>query len=246
MSRARKPLAASARKKAAPPSAASARKKAALPSRPRVLIIEDFPLITYALCNLISAEQRLESCGDARDATDGLPLVKAEKPDLAIVDISPSRGQGLELVRQIHKRSPHTKVLVLSVQDDWLFADRALRAGAVGYINKQETVDDVRRAIREVLAGRIYLNPKMTQHFMRRTFTTGPDAPKPIESLSTRELTVFEMVGKGLTTREVAQKLHLSVKTIETYREKIKAKLKLKNGPTLIRHATQWVLENSS
>lgn len=235
MPRARKtPAGASTRAKKAPPAA-----------KARILIIEDFPLVAYALCTLIASQQELESCGEAKDATEGLRMVKAQKPHLVIVDISLSRGQGLELVRQIQKRSPQTKVLVLSVHDDWLFADRALRAGAMGYINKQESVDDILRAIREVNAGRIYLNPKMTQHFMRRTFAVGADAPKAIENLSTRELAVFEMIGKGMTTREIAEKLHLSVKTIETYREKIKFKLKLRNGPSLIRQATQWMLENS-
>lgn len=227
-------------------SVASARARKILPaSRVRVLIVEDFPLIAYALRTLIGGQKDLETCGEAKDATEGLRMVNGLKPDVALVDITLSRGQGLELVRQIRKRSPNTRILVLCVHDDCLFADRALRAGAMGYINEQESVDDVLKAIREVHSGRIYLNPKMTQYFMRRTFGAGDDSPRAIESLSTREIAVFEMIGKGMTTREIAEKLHLSVKTVETYREKIKFKLKLKNGPSLIRHATQWLMESS-
>ncbi len=176
----------------------------------------------------------------------GLATVIGDEPDLAVIDLSLRNGHGLDLIRQIRARDAGIKMLVLSMHDEKLFAERALRAGALGYINKEEATGKVIDAIRQVLAGKVYVSSAMTERLLKRA-TGGEEAEAllPSERLSDRELTVFQMIGQGLATREIAERLHLSVKTIETYREHIKAKLGLKNSAELSRHAAQWVFENS-
>jgi DNA-binding NarL/FixJ family response regulator len=211
----------------------------------RVLVVDDHPLVRRGLRELISGEGDMEVCGEAADAVDALAMAKKIRSDVAIVDISLPRGYGLDLVKQLRSNHDEIKVLVVSMHDESLFAERALRAGALGYINKQQATENVVDAIRRILSGRVYLSPHMTDQILDRTLKPG-DHPKEkgLEGLSTRELAVFEMIGHGMTTREVAHKLHISTKTVETYREHIKDKLKLKNSNELVCHATQWVLEN--
>jgi DNA-binding NarL/FixJ family response regulator len=199
------------------------------------------------LAQLISHEPDLEVCGDACDANEALQKVKELQPHLVILDISLQQGNGIDLTKTLKARYPNVKVLISSMHDESLFAERALCAGAVGYINKQEAADRVVEAIRQVLDGQIYLSPEMTSHLLHRLGNHRDNLlERPtLELLSDREWQVFELIGRGLPTRRIAEQLHLSIKTIETHREHIKEKLCLANGAELTRHAVQWVLEGS-
>jgi DNA-binding NarL/FixJ family response regulator len=211
----------------------------------RIVLVDDHPVVRRGLAALLASQPDLEVCGEAADTIEALRLVQMHSPDLMLIDISLKGGNGIELIRQIRARNGTTRMLVVSMHDEALFAERALRAGALGYVQKQEAAEKVVDAVREVLGGGIYLSPGMTDRVLRRSLTNGQAVSGlPDEALSDRELQVFELIGQGLTTRDVAGKLHLSVKTVETYREHIKAKLQLRNGAELSRQAAQWVLEN--
>jgi DNA-binding NarL/FixJ family response regulator len=172
-----------------------------------------------------------------------LQFLQTTRPDLVIIDISLRSSHGIDLIKQIKAKDETIKMLVSSMHDESLYAERSLRAGALGYINKREMPEMVIDAIRQVLAGRIYLNPEMTDRMLQRSVGQVSDPTgSSIESLSDRELEVFEAIGNGMTTRQIASILHLSVKTIETYREKLKAKLNLVTGAELSRCAVLWVL----
>ena len=170
--------------------------------------------------------------------------VEATQPHVVIVDISLKSGHGIDLIEQIKAKDEHIRMLVSSIHDECLFAERALRAGAMGYINKQEATEKVIDAIRQVIRGDIYLSPRMSNRLLHTVVGGDRLEQNPIEGLSNRELEVFEMIGQGLTTKQIAGKLHLSPKTIETHREKIKMKLNLANSTELSHRAVQWVLEN--
>jgi DNA-binding NarL/FixJ family response regulator len=215
-------------------------------AKSKILIVDDHALVRRGLAALIDSEPDLEVCGEAPGPTEALTLLDTKQPDLVIVDLSLQTGHGLDLIRQLRARDEGIRVLVLSMHDETLFAERSLRAGAHGYINKQEATDKVVHAIRQVLAGKVYLSGAMTERMLQRA-TDGETVvvQEPAERLSDRELTVFQMVGAGLGTREIAERLRLSIKTVETYREHIKSKLGLKNSSELGRHAAQWVLENT-
>src|SRR5262245_42491054 len=213
-------------------------------SKTRILIVDDHPLVRRGLRELISTEPDLIVCGEAGEAPEAMVLVDRLQPQLALIDISLKRGHGLELIRQISARNPSIKMLVISMHDESLFAERALRAGALGYINKQDVTIKVAEAIRTVLAGQLYLSPAMAQRLLKQAGQLrSASESSSMTSLSGRELAVFELLGNGLTTRAIAAKLQLSIKTIETHREHIKSKLQLKNNNELIRTAAQWVLE---
>jgi DNA-binding NarL/FixJ family response regulator len=212
----------------------------------RILIVDDHPIVRQGLTLLIANEPDLEVCGEAADSGEAVRQLTASRPDLIVVDISLHSGNGIELIKQIRSRDPNVKMLVSSMHDESLFAERALRAGAMGYINKAEATDKVVEAIRQVIRGKIYLSPRMTERMLCRAIGTEESLDhSPIDSLSDRELEVFELIGQGLTTRQIANKLHLSPKTVETYRENIKSKLNLANATELTRHAVQWTLENN-
>jgi DNA-binding NarL/FixJ family response regulator len=210
----------------------------------RVLIVDDHPVVRRGLAELISDEPDLEVCGEASDAPDALRQVETRHPDVVVVDISLQSGNGIELIQQIKERDERIKTLVSSMHDESLFAERALRAGAMGYINKQEPTEKVIDAIREVLSGQVYLSARMANRLLQSVVGGETLEQDPIGSLSNRELEVFELIGQGLTTKKIAGRLHLSPKTIETHREKIKTKLNLSNSTELSRRAVQWVLEN--
>jgi DNA-binding NarL/FixJ family response regulator len=212
----------------------------------RVLIVDDHPIVREGYARLISAQPDLDVCGEASDSTEALQLVDSQLPDVVIVDITLRSGTGIELCKQIRDRSPHVRLLVCSIHDESLYADRALRAGAMGYISKEQPASEVLEAIRRVASGRIALSPRMTERLLSRA--VGAEQPveqSPIDRLSDRELEVFELIGQGQTTHQIANKLHLSPKTVESYRENLKKKLELKSGTELTRHAVQWVLEKS-
>jgi DNA-binding NarL/FixJ family response regulator len=212
----------------------------------RVLIVDDHPLMREGLRARISSQSDLEVCGEAADVQSALDQVKAVSPHLVIVDVALTDSHGLDLIKEVHSRHPQIKMLVLSAYDESLFAERSLRAGAHGYINKAECQDKILDAIRAVLEGRRYVSDDMTQRLVSQA-VGGNDATKadPVARLSNRELEVFRLIGQGLTTGAIAGKLHLSVHTIESHREKIRRKIGLKSGNELMKCAVQWVLENA-
>jgi DNA-binding NarL/FixJ family response regulator len=212
--------------------------------RTRVLIVDDHPLMRRGLCELIGREPDLVVCGEAEDASTALEILKSANPQLMTVDISLKEGSGIELIKQLKASNPEISTLAFSMHDESLYAERAMRAGAKGYISKDAPSADVIAAIRRIRDGKIYMSERMADRVLRRV-VDGKDAidGSPVQILSDRELEVFELIGRGLGTRKIAEQLHLSVKTIETYRESIKAKLSLKSSTELTRHAVQWVLE---
>ena len=211
----------------------------------RILIVDDHPIVCRGLRELIADEPDLEVCGEAPDVTEALRQVDASRPDVAVIDLSLKSGHGIELIQKIKARDDRIKMLVSSMHDESLFAERVLRAGAMGYISKQEAPEKIIDALRQVLRGEIYLSPRMTNRILHRAVVGKPVEYDSIESLSNRELEIFEMIGQGLSTKQIAKKLHLSHKTVETHREKIKTKLNLSHSTELSRRATQWVLEDN-
>ena len=218
------------------------------PERPRarVLIVDDHPAVREALSIRISQAPDLEVCGQAEDTGDALRLVDESKPDVAIVDISLKTGDGIDLIKRIKSRDQHVRMLVWSMYGESLYAERALRAGANGYITKEHATDRIVEAIREVLAGKVYLSPAMTDKLLHRSVGLGGKKQNQptIEDLSDRELEVFRLIGRGVKTAEIAAQLHLSVRTVWTYRDRIREKLGLSDGAELVRNATHWVLQN--
>lgn len=204
----------------------------------RILIVDDHPIVRLGIRQMIAADPHLTVCGEAESGREALQLV-ASKPDLAIVDLSLEDGHGLELIRRLREAVPDLRVLVLSMHDEALFAERALRAGARGYIMKQEAIGGLVHAIREVLSGRVFVSKRMSQRLLERVGQ--PSAPgDPLGNLTDRELEVFELIGRGLSTAAIADRLDVSIKTVETYRSNIKTKLDLKDATDLIRFATAW------
>lgn len=214
--------------------------------RARVLIVDDHPAVREALASRIGRQPDLEVCGEAADLGDALRLVGGERPDVAVVDISLKSGSGIDLIKRIVSRDDHVRILVCSMHSESLYARRALQAGALGYINKDQATDKIVEAIRHVLAGKIWLSEAMAERVLQRVVGAGRNdaARSPMDALADRELDVFRLIGEGLRTADIAQRLHLSVKTIETYRDRIRQKLTLSNGTELAHCATQWVLEN--
>lgn len=212
----------------------------------RVMIVDDHPIVREGYKRLIEGEEGLEVCGEAEDMPQAIRIIHDIRPDLCIVDMTLKNGSGLELIKEVKAMYPEIRMLVASMHDETLFAERALRAGAMGYVNKQEATKQLAKAINQVMHDKIFLSEAMTDRMLCRSVGSDNYSDKsPIETLSDRELEVFELIGQGETTRNIAEKLHLSPKTVETYRENIKDKLNLENATELTRHAVQWVLENS-
>jgi len=212
----------------------------------RVLIVDDHPIVREGLRALISQQPDLEVCGEAEGVATALELVKTSAPDIAVIDISLKDGDGLELIRQIKQSHGSVRMLVSSMHEEGLYARRSLRAGALGYVSKENAARQIIDAIRRVLSGKIYLSDEISDQLLSQLLKLD-DGPgyRTVESLSDRELEVFRAIGRGLTTREIATRLSLSVKTVETYRQRIREKLALRNGAELARRASQWVLEES-
>jgi DNA-binding NarL/FixJ family response regulator len=197
------------------------------------------------LSTQISNEPDLAVCGEADDVAEALVLVRELHPDLVIIDISLKTGHGIDLIKQIRGHHPKMKMLVNSMYDESVYAERSLQAGAMGYLSKQTARETLIDAVRAVLAGKTYLSPEMTDRVVKsRVGGMLEPGKSPIESLSNRELEVLTLIGQGNTTSAIAKQLHLSVHTIDTYREKLKIKLNLANSAELNRYAAQWVLEN--
>lgn len=212
-------------------------------SRPaRIVVVDDHPIVRRGLVELISDVAEYEVVGQAADISTALDVLIDTRPDLALIDLSLGDGHGLELIKQVRAAELGIKMLVVSMMDEALYADRVLRAGASGYLRKEQATENIITAIRQVLGNKVYLSPSATARVLNQSAThEAPDKP-PVATLSDRELEVFELLGDGLTSREIAARLHLSVKTVETYREKIKAKLGLRNGSELTRHAIHWAM----
>jgi DNA-binding NarL/FixJ family response regulator len=205
----------------------------------RILIVDDHAIVRLGMRQLIAAEPDLSICGEAETAEQALDVAQTTKPDLAIVDLSLGTTHGLELVRHFHDTMPSMPVLVLSMHDEALFAERALRAGARGYIMKKGAIDGLIQAIQQVLAGKIYASETVSQGALAG-LARGSSSPGSLGGLTDRELEVFELIGRGMSTAGIADQLGISVKTIETYRANIKMKLKLKDATELIRYAASW------
>lgn len=208
----------------------------------RILIVDDHPIFRHGLAQLINQEKDLYVCGEAEDYHGAIKAVQDLKPAMIIVDITLKDMSGIDLIKEIRKTHKGVTMLVISMHDESLYAERAFRAGAKGYIMKQEASESVVQAIRQVRQGGIYASRKMTDKILTR-FVDGPKelAESPLEALTDRELEVFQLIGEGLSISEIGNRLHLSVKTIGTYRERIKEKLNLKNSTELLRYALNWV-----
>ena len=216
-------------------------------AKKRILIVDDHPMMRRGLAQLINHQPDLVACGEADTAAQTLKRIAADKPNLVLVEISLPDRSGLELLSEIRARHPKLPVLVISMHDESLYAERVLRAGGRGYIMKREGGKMLMRAIRQVLGGRIYVSDKMTARILEIFSGHRTDlAQSPVERLSDREFEVFQMIGQGKGTRQIAAHLHLSVKTVEVHRANIKRKLELKRGADLVRSAIRWTETQNS
>ena len=218
-----------------------------MPNGPhRILIVDDHPIVREGLRALISQQPDLVVCGEAESVSEAMELVASSEPDIAVIDISLKGSDGLELIRRIKEQHGSVRMLVSSMHDESLYARRSLRAGALGFVSKENAALQIIDAIRRVLDGRIYLSEEMSEQLISRMLRPNEESGSPsVESLSDREFEVFRWIGHGLTTREIAEQLNLSVKTVETYRQRIRLKLGLRNGAELAHRASQWVLGDS-
>lgn len=207
----------------------------------RVFVVDDHPIVRSGLAQLINREADLAVCGEAETAREALDSMEELAPDIVVVDISLNGPDGLDLLKNIRARNANLPVLVLSMHDESIYAERALRAGANGYIMKQEGTDRVLVALRRILGGEVYVSSriasKMLRHAVGRPVS---ESRTPVDNLSDRELEVLRLIGEGLGTRQIAGQLHLSIKTVETYQGHIKDKLGLKNARELVHYAVQW------
>jgi DNA-binding NarL/FixJ family response regulator len=211
------------------------------PTKKRILIADDHPMVREWLAQLINHEPDLTVCGEAGDAPQTLQAIQVTRPDLAVVDLSMDGTHGIELIRNITTRHENVPVLILSMHEESLYAQRAIHAGARGYITKREGGEKIKQAIRRVLAGEIYVSKKIdTKKLKAASIGHARAAASPEEILSDRELEVFELLGRGIGPSEIADGLHLSVKTVEGYAARIKEKLFLKDARELHQHAIQW------
>jgi DNA-binding NarL/FixJ family response regulator len=208
-----------------------------------IFLVDDHPLMRKGLVRTIENEVDLNVAAQMSSAEEALDEIEDLDPELAIVDISLPGMSGMELIKHLQSRLPDLKILVVSRHDETLYAERCIRAGAKGYLMKQEAGDVIVKAIRKVLNGRIFVSEEINERLLQSMAEGGRERimQSPLEVLSDRELEVFELTGKGHSTREIAERLHLSVKTIESYRARIKDKLNLDSGNELMKHAVQWV-----
>jgi len=209
----------------------------------RILIVDDHPVVRDGLAAKLETDSDFVVCGEAEDVSGALAQIDALAPDLAVVDISLSRGNGIDLIKRIRDRDEKLPILVWSMYAENLYAERALRAGAQGYVHKGRATHEILDAIRTVLEGKVYLSGQQSDELLKRLIGRKDANRSPIERLSDREMEAFELIGDGLSTDQIARSMHVSRKTIETYRARIKEKLSIETLPELIRRATQWVLE---
>jgi DNA-binding NarL/FixJ family response regulator len=226
----------------------AAKANTAKAAKHRIFLVDDHPVMREGLARLINCEPDLEICGGAGSAAAALAKIESLKPDLVIIDVSLTKGaSGLELMKDLATRHARLPMLGLSTHDESLYAERVLRAGAKGYVMKQEPTETVMKAVRAILSGNLYLSKAMSDRLLRKmTRDNSAPAASDIEQLSDRELEVFRLLGQGRGTRQIADQLHLSVSTVESYRAHIKDKLRIQNAPELVRHAVEWVHSQAS
>ncbi|OGR28843.1 MAG: DNA-binding response regulator [Desulfobacterales bacterium RIFOXYA12_FULL_46_15] len=208
----------------------------------KILIVEDHPIFRMGMCELINREKDLTVCGSAEDVPEAMALVESEKPDLIILDLSLKNSNGMTLIRDLSKYHKEIPVLVLSMHEESLHAERCLLAGAKGYLMKHETKDSVIKAIRRIFAGKKYISQRVMDSLLEnfgKEQAVDPDSP--VQTLTDRELEIFELIGKGFSSGQIAGRLNLSVKTISAHRERIKQKLGWKSGGELVRYAVLWL-----
>lgn len=211
----------------------------------RIFVVDDHPLMRDGMALLISAEADLQICGSAGSIQEALTQVATTRPDLMVVDLSLKDGLGLDLIKTVKERHPQVRVLVVSAYEENLYAERALRNGAAGYVNKQECESTLLNAIRTVLAGRRYVSEEILQRLLNQAIDGAEsDTGDPVERLTNRELEIFRLIGQGVTPAVIAKQLHISPHTIDSHREKIRHKLGLENGRELMQRAMRWVLEH--
>jgi DNA-binding NarL/FixJ family response regulator len=206
----------------------------------RILVVDDHPIVRLGICQLVDSEADLEISGEADSVDAALRLVAQSESDLVVVDLSLLESSGLGLIRRLRESMPNLQVLVLSMHDEMHFAERSLRAGARGYIMKLEAITGLVRAIRVVLSGNIYVSERVTQVILERIASPEPLAAGLLRALSDRELEVFQLIGQGRSTADIAEHLAVSVKTVETYRANIRDKFNLRNAAELVWYATSW------
>ncbi|HWA25837.1 MAG TPA: response regulator transcription factor [Lacunisphaera sp.] len=212
------------------------------PAKHRILLVDDHPITRQGVAVLINQEEDLEVIGEADSAPAAIALLQKQPADLAIIDITLKTTNGIELMKHIRVLAPDMPVLVMSMHDEGVYAERAMRAGARGYIMKQEASSRVLTAIRTVLSGELHLSDRMKERMLHRLVSNRKEEVRfSIDTLSDREMEVFQLIGDGFSTRQVAAKLNLSVKTIDSYREHLKLKLQLESGKDLVRYAIQWM-----
>jgi DNA-binding NarL/FixJ family response regulator len=208
-------------------------------TRIRVLIVDDHPLVRESLKKIIQGEPDLAVCGEAEDREDALEIVSATRPRLAIVDLTLKNSHGMELIKDLREHFPEVQSLVLSMHDEMIYAERAIRAGARGYITKHEVPARILLAIRRILSGEIYWSEKAAARVASKIARAAPTTTK-FDLLTDREMQVFQLIGSGQSTRQIAATLHIDVSTVETYRARIKQKLDIDSGLDLVRHAINW------
>ena len=209
----------------------------------RILLVDDHPVVREGLAENINRQTDLMICAEADDRHAALEAIEQSNPDLVIVDLALKNSSGIELIKDIHSSWPRLAILVVSMHDATLYAERALRAGAKGYLTKQEATRSIIEAIRRVLNGEIYLNEKTATLMLGRLAGNPHSATDPVEVLAEREMQVFELTGHGFGTRQIAERLHIDIKTVETYRARIKEKLRLKDSNELLQLAIRWQKE---
>ena len=216
----------------------------AVSAKAKVLIVDDHPVVREGLAMHLATQPDLEVCGEAEDLPGALALLASAGPDVAIIDISLKNSSGIELIKRIRDRQDAVRILVWSMYPESLYAERALRAGAQGYLNKGQATRHVLDAVRAILQGRVYVSGELADRLLQRVVGQKPEEHSAISGLSDRELEAFQHIGEGMTTESIAQKMHVSPKTVETFRARIKEKLGISNLTELIQRATQWVVES--
>jgi DNA-binding NarL/FixJ family response regulator len=207
----------------------------------KVFVVDDHPIVRQGLAVLINREQDLVVCGEAEDAQSAMQSFMSVRPDILVVDISLNGPDGLDLLKDVRMRHPDLPVLILSMHDESIYAERALRAGAQGYIMKQEATEKVLVALRRILSNEIYVSERIANRMLQRYIgNSTSERPSSVADLTDRELEVFRLIGEGHSTRQIAEELHISVKTVESYQAHIKEKLSLRSARELVQHAIQW------
>jgi len=212
-----------------------------------IFIVDDHPLMRKGMAMTLQSELEFDVVGQSETAEEALQQIPGLNPDVAVIDISLPGMNGIELIKNLVSHKPDLKILVVSRHDEELYAERAIRAGAKGYLMKLEAGDALVSAVRQILKGQLFLSPEIgNQMIMKMAGNKGTQSSDPLELLSDRELEVFELTGRGESTKEIAEKLHVSIKTVESYRARIKDKMDLKSANDLLRRAVQWIERTSS